>query len=120
MSNQPNEYDVAAEVKKLTESWNPPATDRTLEVLVGVPTDPADVAATAHITPEGLQKFSSSKVDAQRLQEFQDDGDDVDLESADKATLQNEAEKRGLSKSGNKDELLERIQEHDEGDGDES
>lgn len=115
-AQQSEPYDVAAEVKRLTESWNPPATDHTLERLVGVPTDPADVAATAHVPMEELNRHISptdSNVDAQRLQEFEDDGD-ADLEDMDKDELKAEAEKRGLAKSGSKDALKARIREHDE------
>lgn len=121
MSNQPTEpYDVAAEVQRLTQSWNPPPEDHSLERLVGVPTDAADVAATAHVPMAELNQHLSptdSKVDAQRLQDFQDDGDDGDdyLDELDKATLQDMAEKRGLSKSGSKDDLKARIRESDAG-----
>jgi hypothetical protein len=115
------EKTVAEQVQELTERWNPPTTDHTLERLVGVPTDPADVAATSHVPMEELNKsFTNSDVDAQRLQEFQDDGDDGDdLESMDKAGLKAEAEKRDLAVSGSKKDLLERIREHDAGGDDE-
>jgi hypothetical protein len=117
MTNQPNEYDVAAEVRALTERWNPPPSDHSLERLVGVPTEPGDVAATAHVPMEELNKsFTNSDVDAQRLSEFQDDGDDADaLEDMDKAALKDEAESRGLAVSGSKDDLKARIREHDAG-----
>lgn len=118
MTNQPNEYDVAAEVKALTESWNPPVTEHALERLVGVPTEPGDVAATSHVPMEELNKsFTNSNVDAQRLSEFQDDGDDVDeLDELSKDELKDEAAERGLAVSGSKDDLKARIREHDAGD----
>lgn len=115
-AQQGEPYDTAAAVQKLTERWNPPTTDHTLERLVGVPTDPADVAATAHVPMEELNRHISptdSNVDAQRLQEFKDDGD-ADLEDMDKGELKAEAEKRGLPKSGSKEDLKARIREHDE------
>jgi hypothetical protein len=112
------EKTVAEQVQELTERWNPPTTDHTLERLVGVPTESGDVAATAHVPMEELNKsFTNSEVDAQRLSEFTDDGD-VDLDEMGKKELQAEAEKRGLSKSGSKEDLKARIQEHDAG-GDE-
>jgi hypothetical protein len=71
------EKTVAEQVQELTERWNPPPTDHTLERLVGVHTQPGDVAATGHVDHAELNRaFTSDSVDAQRLQEFTDDGDD--------------------------------------------
>ncbi len=124
MTNQTNEpYDVAAEVQALTRKWNPPPEDHSLERLVGVPTDPADVAATGHVPMAELNAHLSptdSKVDAQRIQDFTDDGDDEgdDLDDMSKDDLKAEAEARDLAVSGSKDDLKARIREHDAG-GDE-
>lgn len=114
---QMSEKTVAEQVQALTERWNPPTVDHALERLVGVPTQPGDVAATAHVPMEELNKsFTNSDVDAQRLQEFTDDGDDDGdpLEEMDKDGLKDEAEKRGLAKSGSKDDLKARIREYDD------
>jgi hypothetical protein len=110
----------------LQASWNPPPTDNALERLVGVPTEPGDTRATAHVPMEVLNKsFTGSGVDASRPDLYRDDADDAGngevSEDMSKEELQKEAEKRDLSKSGNKKELVERIQEYDaqQGAGDE-
>ena len=115
-----NDYDVSVEKQKLLDSWNPPPEDHSLELLVGVPPEPGSVAATATVPMEEHNKHitpGASEVDAQRLQEFIDDGDDgeaeKDLDDMDKAELKDAAERRGLAKSGSKGDLKDRIREHD-------
>lgn len=91
------EKTVAEQVQELTERWNPPTTDHTLERLVGVPTQPGDVAATGHVPMEELNRsFTNSDVDAQRLKEFTDDGDDDDAKAAKKRA---KAEKKAAKKA---------------------
>lgn len=120
MANDTNELDVAGQVAALREAWNPAPKDNSFERLVGIPTDAADVAATASLGMDDLNTHivgpADSKVDAQRLSEFQDDADvdeDDGLDELSKEELKDEADARGLAVSGSKDDLKTRIREHD-------
>jgi hypothetical protein len=99
---------VAEQVQEILAGWNPPTTDHAFERVVGVKTDPADVAATAHVPMEELNKGFG---------EYSDDLDEPYSEWTND-DLRDELEKRGLPKSGNKDELVARLEESDAG-GDE-
>lgn len=123
-----DEKTVAEQVQDIMQTWNPPPTDHTLERVVGVPTDPADVAATAHVPMEELNAHispSDSGVDAQRL--YADDGDDdglpevpldedgdPDYDSMKNDDLKEHLKARGLPVSGNHDDLVARLEEDDE------
>lgn len=115
---------VAEQVEEITGRWNPAPTDRGLEMVVGVAPEPGDTRATAHVPMTELNEGfnpANDSVDASRPDLYADDGDDdsVDLDDMDKDALKAEAEKRGLAKSGSKDDLRARIREHDENpDGD--
>lgn len=122
MAESSEPFDVAAERDRLLKSWNPPAEDHGIERVVGVPTDPADVAATGHTPMAELNKHvnpASDSVDAARLNEYGDDlsdTEDVSYEDMTNDDLRAELEKRGLPKSGNKQEMVERLEEDDESD----
>lgn len=124
MAQPNNDYDVAAERQKILEGWNPAPTDEGLRRLLGENPPEGDTRATAAVNPVlGHVDPTSDKVDAKRMDLYRDDASGVgdgedDLDDMDKATLQEEAEKRGLAKSGSKDDLKARIREHDASDGD--
>lgn len=131
--------DVAADVKSHQDRWNPPPEDHTLERVVGVPTDQADVAATAHIDVTEINKHidagnmsTDSGVDAQRMyaddaddgedaDDVEDDGEDGDeFDRMDHAELKAaidehnaglENEDDHLSKGGSSDDLRDRLRE---------
>lgn len=117
-----DEYDVAAERDKLLKQWNPPAEDHGLERLVGVPTEDGAVAATAHVPMEELNRplaASSDQVDAQRMGAYDDDlsGDGgQSYEDMSNDELRDELGRRDLPKSGNKKEMVARLEEDDSSD----
>lgn len=108
------EKPVHEQVQDLLNSWNKPPEDHSLERIVGVPTGEADTAATAHVPMEELNKG------------FRDDGDDDSggdtYEDMTIAELKEEIDSRNadrdeedhLSKTGNKAELIERLEADDE------
>jgi hypothetical protein len=114
------------EVQDLLNGWNAPPSDKSLERLVGENPPEGDGRATAAMNQpaEGLNPFSD-KVDAQRLHAYTDDGDsaggdgEVAYEDKTNDELRDELEKRGLSKSGNKQELINRLEEDDASEDDE-
>lgn len=115
------ETNPAEEVQRLLAKWNPPPEDHALERIVGVPTDEGDGRATAHVRAKNLdhpQNPADDSVDAARM--FADDGDDGEpdkpYEDQTNDELRAELERRGLPKSGNKDELIERLEEDDDSD----
>lgn len=123
------EKSVHEQVADLRERWNPAPEDDYIERIVGVPVEVGDTRATRAAGSDGLdhdRNPARDDIDAQRA--FQDDGDDGDngllygeaLDDLSKAELQAQAEARGLSKSGNMEEIRERIDEHDESEDDES
>lgn len=125
--------DVAAAVQELNDTWNPPADDGSMQYLIGVPREEGDGRATASPTDPIMQhprNPARDDVDAQRLQDFTDDaGDDSDDSVEDysgdewsKTALQEEIDNRNadqddedlhISRSGNKDELRDRLIEDD-------
>lgn len=128
-----DEKPVDEQVRDLLESWNPAPTSDFLARVVGQPVPVGDTRATNAGYPEGAdhsRNFANSKIDAERM--FADDvveddeGDDEALDYSDmtKAELQDEIERRNadrdeddhLSKSGNKAELVARLEEDDESD----
>lgn len=108
----------------LQAAWNPPATDNALAYAIGVERHESDTRATVSTDysehNRGISP-SDDSVDASRLSEFRDDLDEDDedgevveiSEDLDKKVLQEEAEKRGLAKSGSKKDLVARIEEFD-------
>jgi hypothetical protein len=108
-----DEKTVAEQVQEIMQGWNPPPEDHAMERIVGVPTDPAVTAATAHVPMEELNRgFQESDSD------YSDDMDES-YEDMTNDDLRAELEKRGLPKSGNKDELVARLEEDDASDEDE-
>ena len=123
------EKSVHEQVADLRERWNPAPQDDYIERIVGVPVEVGDTRATRAAGSEGLdhdRNPARDDIDAQRA--FQDDGDDGDdgllygddLDDLNKSALQEQAEARGLPTSGTKEEIRERIDEHDESEDDES
>ncbi len=128
-----DEKPVHEQVQDLLNSWNPPAESNRLQTLIGVPTDEASVAATAHVRHPGLdhdKNPASDGVDAASL--FADDADDgaglpevptdddgnPDYDSMKNADLQEHLRARDLPVSGNHSELVSRLEEDDADDGD--
>lgn len=120
--------DMAKEetVEEIMGRWNPPPTEHVMERLIGTNPPEGDTRATASVRDERLDHDRNpgrDDIDAARLA-YQDDGDgDGDGESADYSEMTNdelkdELERRGLTKSGNKDELIARLEEDDESDDD--
>jgi hypothetical protein len=109
----------------LLAKWNPPPVDHTIERVVGVPTNPGDVAATAHVPHDGAGSGpSSDSVDAQRA--FADDldgepdGEVPDIDDTTVEGLKEDLKAAGKPVSGNKQELYDRLyNEPDEDDDDE-
>lgn len=121
------EKSVHEQVADLRARWNKPATSDFLERHIGVPNEPGDTRATKSALDEGLdhdRNPARDNVDAQRA--FADDGDEEesllygeDLDDLSKAELQAQAEARGLAKSGNMEEIRDRIDEHDDSEDEE-
>lgn len=109
-------------VEELLARWNTPATSHALDRMVGQPVPEGDTRATASVPDERLVgSLSGDGVDAQRQSPYDDDGDDGDAFDYEEATndqLRDELERRGLPKSGNKEELIARLTEDDESDDD--
>lgn len=105
-----NPEDVAGDVQRLLESWNPPPEDHSLEVLVGSNPDPEDTRTT--VAGDGA---NSDDDDAQKVFEDDLDSEDEDYSGEEwtKDALKEEAESRGLSQAGNKDDLRARLIESD-------
>lgn len=124
MAQPNNDYDVAAERQKILDSWNPAPTDEGLRRLLGENPPEGDTRATAAVNPAVSHVDpTDSGVDARRLDLYRDDasgagGGEDSLDNMSKEELQDEAEARGLAKSGNKEDLKARIREHDASDGD--
>lgn len=130
----PDVEDVAGQVQELLDSWNPPPTDGMMQNLIGVPRpDEAHVQATNSPDDPYLKHRlnpADDSVDAQRINTFADDADDGAAGGAEdysgdewsKVALQEEIDSRNadvedednhLSRSGNKDELRDRLIEDD-------
>jgi hypothetical protein len=120
------EKPVYEQVSDLMQSWNPPPVDKAMERIVGVPTEPGDGRATAHVPMEELNSHMNAgrdDIDAQRQQygDDLDDGDDADDDGSeyDDMTidqLKDALRERDLPVSGNKQELIDRLVEDDEAD----
>lgn len=115
---------VYEQVEELTRRWNPPPTDHMIERVVGIPTSPEDGRATAHmpmselggpVQPDGYDDDGAFDDDLD--DEEEDEGGDG-YDDMTNAELQSLLEGRGLTKSGNKDELIARLREDDDDDGD--
>lgn len=124
MSNDTQEKSPSEQAFDLNASWNPPPTDDGLHRMVGDQREEHDTRATVAVQPEnpGVSP-TSSKVDAQRMDLYKDDGDDNSGGSTDAEELKGQAlddalEARGLSKSGTADEKRQRVADHDAGNGD--
>lgn len=126
-----NELDVANQVQKLMDSWNPPPEDKSFERLVGVPTEPGDVAATAHVRADGLDhpdNVLDSHIDAQRhgapdpVSDLppvpEDDDGDPDYDSMKNDDLKAHLSARNLPVSGKHADLVERLEADDADDED--
>jgi hypothetical protein len=111
--------DVAVEVQKHLDRWNPPADDSGVSILIG-----------EHGSNTGHGP-SNSSVDAGRPDLFPSNGAEADsglpevptdedgfpvYDDMSKKDLQALLEARGLSQSGNKGELVERLEEDDSSD----
>lgn len=114
---------VAEQVQEISERWNPKPTSDGVHTFIGDPVPEGDTRATNSGGDARQGSPLSSKVDASRMDLYGDDldggGDEKDLDDMDKSELQDAAERRGLAKSGSKDDLKARIREHDESDDDE-
>jgi hypothetical protein len=121
---------VHEEVAALLASWNPPPVDNAIEILVGVPPEPGDVAATAHVRDPLLDHDRNPALDSvDAASMYADDGDDADESDVedytgdewDHAALKAEIDDRNedrdsddaLSKGGSSDDLRERLIEDD-------
>lgn len=126
------EKPVHEQVQELLNKWNKPPEDVALSRLVGVPTEPGDTRATAHVrdaTLDHAQNPGDSKVDAGRM--YADDGDsglpevptdddgNPQYDELKNADLKQHLEARGLPVSGKHDELVQRLEEDDESEDDE-
>lgn len=120
--------DVASQVQSLMDSWNPPPEDVGMQRLIGVPREPGDGRATASPDDPNLQHplNPAQKGDAQMANQFADDADvkadDYSGEEWTKEALKDEIDRRNaamddednyLSKSGNKDDLRQRLVDDD-------
>jgi hypothetical protein len=122
----PNELSVSEQVQGLLASWNPPPEDKALERLVGVPTEPGDTRATAHVPMEelnGPHNPARDSVDAQR--QYADDLDDPsfsqpDYDDVTVAELKERLEAAGKPVSGSKRDLYDRLYEEADEEDDES
>lgn len=131
-----DEKPVDEQVRDLLDGWNPAPTSDFLARVVGQPVPVGDTRATNAGRPEGAdhpRNFANSKVDAERM--FTDDvndGDGVDDEADEvsyddmtKSELKDEIDRRNadrdeddhLSKSGNKADLVARLEDDDEAAG---
>lgn len=105
-----------------------------MQRLVGVPTEPGDTRATAHVPMQELnhgQNPGDDSVDAQRM--YSDDGDadsslpavptdddgNPQYDELKNADLKQHLEARGLPVSGKHDELVTRLEEDDASDDEE-
>lgn len=139
MAENTEPFDVAAERDRLLKQWNPPPEDHTLERVVGVATNPEDVAATAHVPMADRNAHiqasgpmpHDSGVDAGLLgavgaDEYNDDlsrtldsEQEVDYDGLKGEALNDALEERGLPKTGTADEKRERVRAFDAGELDE-
>lgn len=108
------EKPVHEQVQELLDRWNKPEESGGVVRAIGETPPAGDTRATAAINPPMPEGDSA----------FSDDADDrwmygEELEDLDKAGLVDQAERRGLSTGGTKADLMDRINDHDDADGDE-
>lgn len=123
-----SEKSVAEQVQELTQRWNPSPVEHSIERLVGTAVPEGDTRATGHVPMEELNRGfnpADDSVDAQR--QYADDGDDSlpevptdddgdpDYSAMTVDDLKQHLSSRDLAVSGNKDELVKRLEDDDEG-----
>lgn len=96
---------VAEQVQKILNTWNEPVTDYGMQMMVGVPTDPADGRATGSLDTKEMNRHMASAY-----------SDDVDAAELKGKALDEALEEAGLPKSGTADEKRERLAAHQAGD----
>jgi hypothetical protein len=96
-------------VEEITARWNPPPTDDGLTLVVGEPVPEgwglATNASTNGLTEDGAVPVDKGGDNAE--------GERVPYRKQKVDQLRDEAGKRGLSKSGNKEDLIERLVDFD-------
>lgn len=104
--------DVATQVQEHLARWNEPANDHTLSSVVGMPAPEGDTRSTAN-TQSG-SSLANPYADDADLPEVPTDADGNpqygDMKNAD---LEAHLKARDLSTAGNKDEMVERLEEND-------
>lgn len=104
-------FDPAAEVAAIRERWNKPPVDHAMERIVGVPTEPGDGRATAHVPMEELNRPVTTEPvvhdDDYDEWSFQDLKDEIDVRNEERD------EDDQLSKGGSTEDLKARLREDD-------
>ena len=122
-----NEKSVAEQVADLRAKWNPPPQSNRMDALLGERVPAGDGRATASVRQPAMdhpRNPGDDSIDAARL--YTDDGSDdedtgTDYSDMNKNELKAEIDRRNadrdeddhLSKSGNKDDLIARLEEDD-------
>jgi hypothetical protein len=103
--------DVAGQVQEHLDRWNAPTEDHTLASLVGKPAPEGDTRVSAN---RGTDATGNPYADDGDLPEvpLDEDGEPLYAEMKN-ADLEAHLKARGLSTAGNKDEMVERLEEDD-------
>jgi hypothetical protein len=101
--------DVASQVREHLDRWNSPAEDNSLNALVGQPAPEGDGRATANTGPTNPYADSADLAEVPT-----DDDGNPDYSKMKNADLEAHLKARGLSTAGNKEEMVERLEDDDD------
>ena len=108
---------VAEQVAELRARWNPPPVDRTMDFVLGKRPEVGDTRVTDHVDPSEFHPHVVAEDEDSDVYEDDltedEDSEDEGYEAMTVEELKDELEERGLPKSGNKAELVARLEEDD-------
>lgn len=107
-----DEKSVAEQVQDLRQRWNPLPVDRTMDFVLGKRPPEGDTRVTDHVDPSEFHPHVVAEDEDDDV--YEDDlSEDEGYEAMTVEELKEELEDRGLPKSGNKAELVARLEEDD-------